>query len=134
MTIYTIAQPDIIAQLVIMIFEKDIFFFKVQSIQSTQGRRKRGGGGLSPPPNNFICMRQSKTLRLEKCKPNSDLLKKIKEPRLALSTLLAHMLQAISDLAVQFKPDQLVPKLLICNALFCKISLPRTLEIVFRGF
>ena len=28
MTIYTIAQPDIIGQLVIMIFEKDIFFLK----------------------------------------------------------------------------------------------------------
>ena len=41
MTIYTIAQPDIIAQLVIMIFEKDIFFLKVQSIQSIQARRKQ---------------------------------------------------------------------------------------------
>ena len=81
-----------------MIFEsKKIYFFKVQSIQSSQS---------------------------QKCEPNSDLLKKMKQPRLALSTLLAHMLQAISDLAVQFKPDQLVPKLLICNALFCKISLP----------
>ena len=64
-----------------------------------QGRRKWGGGlgGLSPPPIISICIRQSKTLRLEKCEPNSDLLKKMKEPRLGLSTLLAHMLQAISD-------------------------------------
>ena len=30
--------------------------------------------------------------------PNSDLLKKMKEPRLALSKLLARMLPAISDL------------------------------------
>ena len=133
MTIYTIAQPDIIAQLVIIIFEKDIFFLKFSQYNLFKAVGSRGGG-LEPSTNNFICMRQSKTLRLEKCKPNSDLLKKIKEPRLALSTLLAHMLQAISDLAVQFKLDQLVPKLLICNALFCKISLPRTLEIVFRGF
>ena len=32
-----------------------------------------------------------------KCEPNLDLLKKMKEPRLALSMLRAHMLQAISD-------------------------------------
>ena len=65
-----------------------------------EGRRKRGagaGGGLSPPPIISICIRQSKTLRPEKCEPNSDLLKKMKKPRLALSTLLAHMLQAIFD-------------------------------------
>ena len=56
-------------------------------------------GGLSPPPPPIIssCIRQSKTLRLVKCKPNLDLLKKMKEPRLALSMLLTHMLQAISD-------------------------------------
>ena len=52
------------------------------------------GGGLDPPSP---CIRQSKTLRLEKCEPNSYLFKKMKEPRLALSKLLAHMLQAISD-------------------------------------
>ena len=47
-------------------------------LYTSQGRRKRGGwGGL--------------------ISPNSNLLKKMKEPRLALSTLLAHMLQAISD-------------------------------------
>ena len=85
-----------------MIFEKDIFFLKFSQYNLFKAVGSGGGGGglESPPPNNFICMRQSKTLRLEKCKPNSDLLKKIKEPRLALSTLLAHMLQAISDLAV----------------------------------
>ena len=47
----------------------------------TQGRRKRGGGEGANA----------------KCEPNLDLLKKMKEPRLALSMLLAHMLQAISD-------------------------------------
>ena len=63
-----------------------------------QGRRKRGGaGGAWAPLIISICIRQSKTLRLEKCETNSDLLKKMKEPRLALSTLLAHMLQAIFD-------------------------------------
>ena len=55
-----------------------------------QGRRKRGawGGGLSPPIIS-ICIRQSKTIRLEKCEPNSDLLKKMRKSRLALSTVLA---------------------------------------------
>ena len=56
-----------------------------------------GGGGLEPPPIISIRIRQSKTLRLEKCEPNSDLLKKMKELRLGLNTLVAHMLQAISD-------------------------------------
>ena len=59
-----------------------------------QGRRKRGAGGGG---KTLRLERQSKTLRLEKCEPNSDLLKKMKEPRLALSTVLAHMLLAISD-------------------------------------
>ena len=66
-----------------------------------QGRRKRGGGGgvggAWAPPIISICIKQSKTLGLEKCEPNSDLLKKMKEPRFTLSTLLAHMLQAFSD-------------------------------------
>ena len=44
----------------------------------------------------------------------------MKESRLALSMLLC--------LAVQINPDRLVPKLLICNALFGKVSLPKTLE------
>ena len=56
------------------------------------------GGRLEPPPIISICIRQTKTLRLVKCEPNLDLLKRMKEPRLALSMLLAHMLQAISDL------------------------------------
>ena len=36
-----------------------------------------GGGGWfePPPPIISICIRQSKTLRLGKCEPNSDLLK-----------------------------------------------------------
>ena len=68
----------------------------------TQDRRKLGGGGLGgggawASPIISICIRQSKTLRLVKCEPTSDLLKKMKEPRLALSMLLALMLQAISD-------------------------------------
>ena len=50
-----------------------------------------------PLPKISICLRQSKTLRLEKCEPNSDLLKKMKEPKFALSSLLVSMLQAISD-------------------------------------
>ena len=59
-----------------------------------QGRRKRGaGGGLSPPPNNFYLYKAEENTQTR----NSDLLKKMKEPRLALSTVLAHMLQAISD-------------------------------------
>ena len=59
-----------------------------------------GGGGLEPPPIISICTRQSKTLRLVKCEPNLDLLKKMKEPRLALSMLLAHMLQATGCISV----------------------------------
>ena len=43
-----------------------------------------------PLPKISICLRQSKTLRLEKCEPNS-------EPKFALSSLLVSMLQAISD-------------------------------------
>ena len=56
-------------------------------------------GELCPPPQKTksICIRQSKTLTLVKCEPNLDLLKKMKEPRLALSMLIAHMLQAISE-------------------------------------
>ena len=62
-----------------------------KAVESGEGR------GLDPPPIISICTRQRKTLRLQKCEPNLDLLKKMKEPRLALSMLLAHMLQAISD-------------------------------------
>ena len=68
----------------------------LQTTMLMQGRRKRGGRGGLSPPNNF-CVRQSKTLRLVKCEPNLDSLKKMKEPRLALSMLLAHVLQAISE-------------------------------------
>ena len=75
--------------------------FTLNILEIIQGRRKRGGGGGGlgelEPPNNFYVYKAEQTLRLEKCKPNSDFLKKMKEPRLALSTLLAHMLQAISD-------------------------------------
>ena len=72
--------------------------FTLNILEIIQGRRKRGGGlGELEPPNNFYVYKAEQTLRLEKCKPNSDFLKKMKEPRLALSTLLAHMLQAISD-------------------------------------
>ena len=62
-------------------------------IQQNKAVGNGGGRGWG----EAICIRQSKTLRLEKCEPNSDLLKKMKEPRLALSTLLTHMLQAISE-------------------------------------
>ena len=70
-----------------------------------------GGGGLEPPPLPIISipMRQSKILRLEKCEPNSDLLKKMKEPNLALSTILAHMLQAISDSLFRSIPINSLP-------------------------
>ena len=77
-----------------------------------------------PLPKISICLRQSKTLRLEKCKPNSDLLKKMKEPRFALSSLLVNMLQAISD---HFdRPNRWsVQSLSTCS---------QVLEIVFWGF
>ena len=56
------------------------------------------GGGLEPSNNFYLYLAEQNTqTRKLKYKPNSDLLKKIKEPRLALSMLLAHMLQAISD-------------------------------------
>ena len=49
-------------------------------VTGLQGRRKRGAGGLEPPPPIIsICTRQSKTLRLVKCEPNLDLLKKMKQ-------------------------------------------------------
>ena len=53
--------------------------------------------GLSLPPVILSdVLRQSKTLRQEKCGSNSNLFKKTKELRLALSTLLVDILQAIS--------------------------------------
>ena len=71
---------------------------KCKTRLSEAGGEGTGVGGLEPPsPIICICIRLTKTLRLEKCEPNSDSLKKTKEPRLALSTFIAHMLQAISD-------------------------------------
>ena len=101
--VQTLASHDQLSSTLMQLvfaFDQDMSFEKtlIQTLASTPRPSEAGGlGGLEPPPIISVCIRQSKTLRLEKCEPNSDSLKKIKEPRLALSTLLAHILQAISD-------------------------------------
>ena len=67
-------------------------------------------GGLEPPPPPppppiiSMCIRQSKskTLRLEKCEPNKfRFIREMKEPSLALNSLLVHMLQTICRLSTR---------------------------------
>ena len=63
-----------------------------------------GGGARAPPPIISMCIRQrkSKTLRLEKCEPNKfRFIREMKEPSLALNSLLVHMLQTICRLSTR---------------------------------
>ena len=78
-------------------------FGQLMTVSTRPSEAGGGAGGLEPPPPPpiiSICIRQSKTLRPVTCEPNLDLLKKMKEPRLALSMLLAHKLQATGCISV----------------------------------
>ena len=75
---------------------------------SARSSEAGGGGGWGarapPPPIISMCIRQSKskTLRLEKCEPNKfRFIREMKEPSLALNSLLVHMLQTICRLSTR---------------------------------
>ena len=105
-------------------------------INSIVGSSRRGRLTLSATSREIDCkprIRQSKTLRLEKCEPNSDLLKKMKKPRLALSTLLAHMPQAISDSLFSSIPINSFPDFQFVMRFSVKYHFPGRWKSYFGG-